>query len=72
MRPSTLLSLEDDSWAAYCLDTAIWTIGSTIQSDLNNVEAKNPQEEKRKKDQILRRWIPEATKARKFKDPGAR
>lgn len=70
-RPSELLGLTSD-WDAYCLDNAVAAFGNHLTAELDGVEGKNKQEIERKRETILRRYLPEATKARKFADPGKR
>jgi hypothetical protein len=39
---------------------------------LEDVEGRNKKAVMRKREQILRRWIPEASETRRFADPGKR
>lgn len=70
-RPSELLNLSSD-FDAYCLDNAVATFGNHLSAELESVEGKNKREMERKREAILRRYIPQQAKARKFKDPGKR
>ena len=70
-RPSDLLGLED-THDRYCFDSAASLWGNVIESELNAVEGKNSKEIQNKRDSVLRRYIPELAKARKFADPGRR
>lgn len=70
-RPSELLGISSD-WTAYCFDSAVAVFGSHLSAELEDVEGKNKKEIQRKRETILRRYIPEKTKAQKFKDPGKR
>jgi hypothetical protein len=66
-----LLGIEHD-WVAYCLDSAVAAFGTALQADLDEVEGKTRREVQRKREGVLRRYIPELSKAQKFKDPGKR
>jgi hypothetical protein len=66
-----LLNLSSD-WQAFCLDRAVAVFGNTLSAELEDVEGKNKKQIIRKREQILRRWIPEASETRKFADPGRR
>jgi hypothetical protein len=70
-RPSELLGIEN-SWDAYCFDNAIQLFGGTIQNKIDSVSEKTDAATSRKRESILRRYIPELAKARKFADPGKR
>jgi hypothetical protein len=70
-RPSELIGIRSD-WQAFCFDRAVATFGNALQNELESVEGKNSKAIQRKRDQILRKWIPEAREERKFADPGKR
>lgn len=70
-RPSELIGLTSD-WQAFCFDRAVAAFGNPLEAELNAVEGKNKKTVERKREQILRRWIPEARETRKFADPGSR
>jgi hypothetical protein len=70
-RPSELMGLKN-TWDAYCFDSAVATFGIHVQNELDSVEGKTEKEKDRKRDAVLRRYIPELAKARKFADPGKR
>lgn len=70
-RPSQLLNIDND-WQAFCLDRAVATFGNALKAELDSVEGKNNKEIQRKRESILRKWIPEASSERKFADPGKR
>lgn len=69
-RPSELL--EADGWRAFCFDSAISVFGNHVSNELNAVEGKSTKETTRKREAVLRKYIPEQAKARKFKDPTKR
>jgi hypothetical protein len=78
-RPSELVGL-GNTHAAFSLDRACAVFSSALEEELNEVEGKKKDQIKRKRDQILRRWFPEAreeekaptTPERKYRDPGSR
>jgi hypothetical protein len=71
-RPSELLGITN-THAAFCYDRATAIFGNTLKQELDEVEGKKKQEIKKKRDQILRRWFPEArSKEQQFRDPGSR
>lgn len=70
-RPSALMGIESD-WTAFCFDRAVATFGNSLQNELDSVEGKNQKTIASKREQVLRKWIPEARTTRKFKDPGKR
>lgn len=70
-RPSDLVNVQSD-WTAFCFDRAVATFGNALQAELDSVEGKNNKVIASKREQVLRKWIPEARSTRKFKDPGKR
>lgn len=40
--PSSVLGLETGSYAAYCLDQAVWYFGSQVQNELENAGIDTP------------------------------
>lgn len=76
-RPSELLGL-GNTHAAFTLDRACAIFGSALEEELNSVKGKKDTDIKRKRDQILRRWFPEARdeekapEQRKYRDPGSK
>lgn len=70
-RPSELVGIESD-WVAFCFDRAVATFGNALKSELDGVEGKDAKAIQRRREQILRIWIPEAAAKRKFRDPGRR
>jgi hypothetical protein len=55
-RPSALLAVED-AYAAYCIDQAVYTFGSALQHELEEVQGKTKDEIKRKRVRILTKWL---------------
>lgn len=70
-RPSELMGITSD-WTAFCFDRAVATFGNALQNELDSVEGKNNKTIRSKREQVLRKWIPEARSTRRFKDPGKR
>jgi hypothetical protein len=56
-RPSALVGLQRDEYAAYCLDNAAADFGRAIESALSEVEGKNKKVIKVKTDRVLRKWL---------------
>lgn len=69
IRPSDLVGLSND-WEAFCLDRAVFLFGTALSNDLEGQEGKNKKDVKRKREQVLERWFPEARKKKKFRSPG--
>ena len=65
------INAEEDEVLAYCFDRAVTIFGSSLENELNKVEAKTEKEGERKRDRILAKWIPgtSAGEGRKFRDP---
>lgn len=55
-RPSEFLGVSD-GYTAYCLDNAVYTFGSTLESELKGVEGKNKGEMKSKTERVLQKWL---------------
>ncbi len=66
--PSQLLSLTDP-WESYCFNRAVYHFGTELEAEMDKVKDKNENRAQRKREQILRKWIPEAAPARQFRDP---
>lgn len=68
--PSDLLGLTDPIQRFY-FDRSVWLFGSQVEADIEQAtkKAKNDRARDQKRDQVLRRWIPEHKVERKFKDP---
>lgn len=71
VRPSDLLGLEN-TWDAFCFDSAVAVFCNKIESEMDSVKGKTDNAKKKQRDAVLRRFIPELAKARKFADPGKR
>src|SRR5262245_12895218 len=56
VRPSSLLDV-DDTYAAYCLDQAVFHFGSQLSAELESVEGKTAADIKRRQEVILRNWL---------------
>lgn len=71
--PSEILGIDrdEDPWAAYCLDRAVSTFGTTVQNELDSVEGKNSKEIEIKRQRVLNRFFPDSTGGR-YRDPGKR
>lgn len=68
-RPSELVAI-DDEYVAYCLDQAVFHVGTTIKSELESVEGKTDQELTAKRQAILNKYFSdEDTTARQYADP---
>lgn len=72
-RPSDLLAIED-SYVAYCLDQAVGFFGRHLDAELEKVgsDAKNDEEAKWKRQQILDKYFEEEDKKPRpgrFADP---
>lgn len=65
-RPSDLLGVTD-AFMAYSIDNAVFTFGTALQNELDNVEGKNKNELKRKRERILQQWL---ELEQKFREPG--
>lgn len=68
-RPSELIGIEG-SWEAFCFDSAINTFGGHVQNEIDSINEKTASATRRKREAILRRYVPELAKARQFRDPG--
>ena len=68
--PSELLGLTN-THAAWQVNRSVAVFGTSLKAELDEVEGKNKREIKRKRDQVLARWFPEARSEKKFKDPGS-
>jgi hypothetical protein len=55
-RPSALLGVED-AYAAYCIDQSVYTFGSALEHELEEVEGKTKEEIKRKRVRIITKWL---------------
>lgn len=70
-RPSEILRVTD--WmAAYSIDQAVWNFGTALQAALDKAEdeGKNKNQKRRKREQVLKKWLPGGqadTKA--YRDP---
>jgi hypothetical protein len=53
VRPSELVSIEDP-YTAYCFDEAIFTVGVTLEAELDEITDKKPERAQQKRDQHLR------------------
>lgn len=62
----------ENTHEAFCFDSAVSVFCHKIEAEMDSVEAKKDKERKNKRDAVLRRYIPELAKARKFADPGKR
>ncbi len=64
---------EEDEVVAYCFDRAVTIFGSSLEMELNKVEAKTEKEGERKRERIIAKWIPgtKAGEGRKFRDPAS-
>jgi hypothetical protein len=76
LQPSEALGLTRGSYEAYCLDEAVWYLGTTIEAELNEAENGKPSKGQRKAEDARKRVLekhfgktPEAK--RKFADPMA-
>ena len=69
--PSEIMGLdrEKDPWVAYCIDRAVTTFGTAVQSELDSVEGKTSKEIEVKRQHVLNRFFPEAG-GRRYADPG--
>lgn len=56
-----------DVYTAYCLDSAVYTFGRSLESELEQVEGKNKGEIKRKQERLLNKWL---DLPQKFRNPG--
>lgn len=64
-RPSELLAI-DDSYAAYCFDSAVGQFGRSLDAELASVEGKNKKELTTKTQRVLGKWLDGEMK---FRDP---
>lgn len=55
-RPSEFIGL-DDTFAAFCLDRAVYDYGSAVEAALGEVEGKNKKEIEVKSERVLRKWL---------------
>lgn len=69
--PSEILGVDrsEEPWAAYCLDRAVTTFGTAVQSELDAVEGKTTKEIEMKRQRVLNRFFPQGER---FRDPGKR
>jgi broad specificity phosphatase PhoE len=65
-RPSEIMNIQDDPFAAYCLDIACAEWGKAIENALGDVEGKTKKEVQRKSEQVLRKWL---GLPQQFRDP---
>lgn len=65
-RPSEMLGVTD-VYAAYCLDSAVYTFGRSLEAELESVDGKNKGEIKRKQERVLTKWL---DMPQKFRNPG--
>lgn len=68
--PSDLLAIKGPV-RRFVFDRAVYVFGQTLSNELEAVEGKTSKEIERKRNQIIRKWLPEAAGGRKFKDPAA-
>lgn len=57
VRPSELLALQDDPYAAYCLDTSVVEFGQALEAAISGVEGKSAKERKGKMERLVRKWL---------------
>lgn len=55
-RPSDLLGLHDE-YEAYCVDEAVAYFGSTLEYELDKIEAKSQEETRRRRKAILQKYL---------------
>lgn len=65
-RPSELLGVSD-AFVAYCLDSAVYTFGRSLESELESIEGKSKQEIKRKQERVMNKWL---DMPMRFRNPG--
>lgn len=72
-RPSDILGLSDKI-QCYYFDKAVWIFGTEVEADIerSSAKAKTDRGREQKRIQVLRKWIPEFSEQRKFKDPALR
>lgn len=52
------------------LDSAVFTFGSALQSDLDAVDGKTAKDIEKKRKRLMRRWLPDAKQdGPRFRDP---
>lgn len=56
MTPSSLLSLEDP-YVAFCMNEAVWELGTFIENKLNEVSGKNDKEVEGKRRLVLKKIL---------------
>jgi hypothetical protein len=57
VRPSELLDIQDDPFAAFCLDRACFNFGAAIEGEIHHIEGKNQKEVDVKVERLLRKWL---------------
>ncbi len=70
-RPSDLLGLTN-TWDAFAFDSAVAVFSNKVESEMDSVKGRTDKAKQNARDAVLRRYIPELAKARKFADPGKR
>lgn len=73
VRPSELLSISND-YVAYCLDEAVFTFGTWVESELDSIEGEKAQDVNRKRRDRLYSILqmPDHVRFKSFKRPGAK
>lgn len=74
--PSDILGLTRGSYEAYCIDEAVWYLGTTIESELDEAGNGKPSKGERKahdaRKRVLEKYFGKAPEEqRKFADPMA-
>jgi hypothetical protein len=70
-RPSQVYGLEEGSFEAYALDSAVVRFGSAFEAAVSDATngAKNPEAAEAARHRVLRRWLPSE---RRYADPAKR
>ena len=71
--PSTLIGLEAGSLEAFCIDQALWYLGTSIEHEMEKASHKPSKQERKAmgaRQRVLDKYItPEAERDKKFADP---
>lgn len=68
--PSKLLGFDDGSYGAYCLNEAVYVVGTHITNEMDQVKGKNDKQIRRGRQRVLDRYLSDPSQTtRKFADP---
>lgn len=70
VRPSQLLDVQD-SYAAFCIDSAIWELGTHIEGELDKVKGRSERSVQAGREAKLKALLSDKPETKQFADPMA-